>query len=126
MQAAGAYVDQIPPGAHPPPVVVRRPPAGAPRPTSPPPGLYLQVASAASQPEAVRAGLAVTASAGDARPAFIRGVAVTVDGQRRIRLFAGPLRGIDEARALCARVLPEGSPCLTATFGESPPPPKSR
>ena len=119
MQPGGAYVEQIPPGA--------KPPTGSTTPLrivpnttpvvsqAPPPGLYVQIASVLTQEQAVRTGLEFAQRLGAKRPPFIRGEAVMVEGQRRIRLYAGPLIDVTRALSFCALAMPNQS-CLMRVF----------
>lgn len=121
-----AYVEQIPPGVRIPSPPPRDPPprtVGPPANVTPPPGLYVQVASVVTPQQAIQAGLDLTQRLGAARPPFIRGVKVQVNGAARIRMFAGPLADEASARRLCAVALPNDS-CLMQTFPPTPPAPR--
>ncbi len=128
MQSSDAYVEQIAPGARPPtlrpPAVRVVPPRGA-EPLPAPAGLYLQVASVRTQEEAAKAGLDVVARSGGAPPPFIRGVAVKVGAEDRIRMFAGPFPDEAAARAYCGQII-TGAPCLLRTLPAAPPPARDR
>ena len=124
MQTAGAYVDQIPPGA--------RTTAPAPEPLKiapnsarmaqrpPPPGLYVQIADVLNGEQAIEAGLAFAQRLGARRPPFIRGEAASVQGQPRLLMYAGPFVDAAAAQTFCAHAIPQQT-CLTRLFAEPPP-----
>lgn len=114
MQAAGAYIDQIPAGAKPPTLAIRQ---GVGATASPaPPGVYVRVANAQTQAEAVRASLALTARLGPLRPRYIRGEAEAQAGGSRILMYAGPFATSDDVKAFCHKALAE-EPCEARMLG---------
>ena len=125
MQPDGAYVDQIPAGAKPPPSsppAVRIVPGGGATTRPTPPGLYVQIASVADQEQAIRAGLDFAQRLGADRPPFIRGEVSSVEGQRRLLLYAGPFKDGEAARRFCGKALP-GQACLGRAFAAPAPAP---
>ncbi len=119
MQSSGAYVDQIPAGAKPPPTAppalkVTRGGVQAPQ-RETPAGLYVQVASVADQEQAVRASLELAQRLGSARPPFIRGEAAMVSGRMRLRMYAGPFADPVAAKRFCNFAIP-GDVCLERVF----------
>lgn len=118
-QTGGVCVDQIPPGSKPPPVsppVLRVTPSTGPIVAKPlPPGIYVQIASAATQEDAIKSGLELSQRLGRDRPAFIRGVTQVVEGKPRIVLFAGPFADEGAVGHFCATAL-AGGPCQARVF----------
>lgn len=113
MQDAGAYIEQVPAGAKPP--ALRITPTGklasAPTPAA---GLYVRIADARTQAEAIRDSLTLAEQLGVRRPRFIRGDVVQIGGRAHILLFAGPFTDAAAARAFCEAASAQS--CVTRDF----------
>ena len=120
IQSTGAYVEQIPLGAKPPSaptstgVLNAKPLVSRPS----PPGLYVQVAEAATQEDAVRSSLEFSQRLGSNRPPFIQGLTEMAEGRPRIVLFAGPFADGEAAERFCRAAMPSG-PCQVRPFPPS-------